>query len=149
RKGFVSTLNEVYSSLSMRRRYEVWFLRLGLADGSGAWWFRYLLMNPGRRGCPAAQPLQVWATWFPADAPPQTFIQGFPLEQVQISGRGESPFHFAVEGNAISESSCRGNLSVDGHRISWDLQYSSSFRFTMSDKRWVGFSRTPHSDATF
>jgi hypothetical protein len=42
------TLNEVYSSLSMKRRYEVWFLRLGLADGSGAWWFRYLLMNPYR-----------------------------------------------------------------------------------------------------
>ena len=47
----MQTLNELYSSLSVRRRYEVWFIRLGLADGSGAWWFRYLLMNPGRRGC--------------------------------------------------------------------------------------------------
>jgi len=28
------TLNEVYSTRSMKRRYEVWFLRLGLADGS-------------------------------------------------------------------------------------------------------------------
>ena len=42
-----SQLNAVYSSLSMKRRYEVWFLRCGLADGSGAWWFRYLVMNPG------------------------------------------------------------------------------------------------------
>jgi hypothetical protein len=31
------TLNEVYSSLSTRRRYEVWFVRFGLADGTGAW----------------------------------------------------------------------------------------------------------------
>jgi hypothetical protein len=43
----VRSLNEVYSSLSTRRRYEVWFLRLGLADNSSAWWFRYLLLNPG------------------------------------------------------------------------------------------------------
>jgi len=76
------TLNEVYSSLATRRRYEVWFLRLGLADGRGAWWFRYLLMNSGRSVCAGgsgAQPVQVWATWFPRDAKPQTFIQGFPL----------------------------------------------------------------------
>src|SRR3989442_553024 len=50
-----SSLNAVFSTASMRRRYEVWFIRLGLADGSGAWWFRYLLMNLGRAalgGCP-------------------------------------------------------------------------------------------------
>ena len=47
----VHSLNEVYSSLSQRRRYEVWFLRPGLADGSGAWWLRYLLSSPGRGGC--------------------------------------------------------------------------------------------------
>jgi hypothetical protein len=45
----VRTLNEAFSTLSMRRRYEVWFLRVGLANGSGAWWFRYLLTNPGAR----------------------------------------------------------------------------------------------------
>ena len=37
----------------MKRRYEVWFLRCGLADGGGAWWFRYLLLNRGRGGCGA------------------------------------------------------------------------------------------------
>ena len=47
----MKTLNEVFTKLTMRRRYEVWFLRVGLGDGSGAWWFRYLLMNPGRGGC--------------------------------------------------------------------------------------------------
>ncbi|MGA7078067.1 MAG: hypothetical protein WBY61_05075, partial [Terriglobales bacterium] len=61
----MKTLNEVYSPLSARRRYEVWFLRLGLADGSGAWWFRYLLMNPGRNANrnddAGALPVQVWA----------------------------------------------------------------------------------------
>jgi len=50
----MQTLNEVYSSLSVRRRYEVWFVRFGLPDGAGAWWFRYLLTNPGRDGCSTA-----------------------------------------------------------------------------------------------
>src|SRR3989442_1224800 len=47
------TLNEVYTKLSMRRRYEVWFLRVGLGNGSRAWWLRYLLMNPGQDECAA------------------------------------------------------------------------------------------------
>src|SRR6266481_6077130 len=49
----MKTFNERFSAVSMRRRYEVWFLRLGLSDASGAWWFRYLLMNPGEAGAPA------------------------------------------------------------------------------------------------
>ena len=88
---FVKTLNEAFCTPSMRRRYEVWFLRLGLADGSGAWWFRYLLMNPGRGGCPGnlqGMPVQVWANWFPHGAKPQSFIQGFAWEGFQLSGKG-------------------------------------------------------------
>ena len=150
--GSVITLNEVYSSLSTRRRYEVFFIRLGLADGNGAWWFRYLLMNPGRNGCPehaAGKPVQVWATWFPAAGVPQTFIQGFSLAQFQLSPRGQSPVHFAVADNVLDENSCRGRLQVDGHEVSWDLNYHSTFRVTLSSKGWIGFSRTPHSDAVF
>jgi hypothetical protein len=146
------TLNEVYSSLSTRRRYEVWFCRLGLADGSGAWWFRYLLMNPGRGGCseaPRALPVQVWATWFPNAGKPQTFIQGFPLETLNLSTREQNPFHFRIADNAIEQDSCRGNLRLDGHEISWDLRYRSTFGVTLSNKGWIGFSRTPHSDAAF
>jgi hypothetical protein len=148
----VKTLNELYSSLSSRRRYEVWFLRLGLADGSGAWWFRYLLMNPGRSGCagdPRGMPVQVWATWFPQGGKPQSFIQGFPLAGLELSARGQNPFHFRIGNNEIGESSCRGELQVGEHAISWDLKYCSSFRVTLSHKGWIGFSRTPHSDALF
>jgi hypothetical protein len=39
-------------------------------------------------------------------------------------------------------------LQVDGHLISWDLHYNSTFRVSLSSKGWIGFSRTPHSDAT-
>jgi hypothetical protein len=148
----VKTLNEVYSSRSVSRRYEVWFLRMGLADGSGAWWFRYLLMNPGRNGCPgnpAGMPVQVWATWFPRDAKPQSFIQGFPLENLELSPRGQNPFHFRVGNNQIEQNACRGALEVDGHKISWDMEYRSTFRVTLSNKGWIGFSRTPHSNARF
>jgi hypothetical protein len=148
----VKTLNEVYSSLSTRRRYEVWFLRLGLGDGSGAWWFRYLLMNPGRVGCPGnprGLPVQVWATWFPRDAKPQSFLQGFPLGGLDLSARAQNPFHFRTGNNEIGENSCRGMLEVEGHKISWDLRYRSTFHVTLSNKGWIGFSRSPHSDALF
>jgi len=148
----VKTLNELYSSLSARRRYEVWFVRLGLADGGGAWWFRYLLMNPGRCGCagdPRGMPVQVWATWFPRDGKPQSFIHGFPLEGLDLSARRQNPFHFRIGNNGIGENSCRGTLEVGGHTISWDLHYGSAFRVTLSNKGWIGFSRTPHSDALF
>lgn len=148
----LATLNEAFSKLTVRRRYEVWFLRMGLADGSGAWWFRYLLMNPGRRGCEGnsqGMPVQVWATWFPAGGRPQSFIQGFPLEGLDISGKSVSPFHFQVEDNGIDEDSCRGQLEVEGHTISWKLRFCSTFCATLSSKGWIGFSRTPHSDAIF
>ncbi len=148
----MSTLNEVFSALSVRRRYEVWFLRMGLADGSGAWWFRYLLMNPGRGGCvenPRGMPVQVWATWFPAEGAPHSFIHGVPLQGLDISDRGKCPFHFRIGDNGIEEESCRGALKTEGHSISWNLRYRSTFRATLSSKGWIGFSRTPHSDATF
>jgi hypothetical protein len=148
----MKTLNEVYSRLSTRRRYEVWFVRLGLADGNGAWWFRYLLTNPGREGCGSdlrQMPVQVWASYFPPGCRPQTFIQGFPLSSLGISAKGQSPFQFRVGANAINEDSCRGHLQLEGHEISWDLRYQSGFRATLSDKGWIGFSRTPHSGATF
>ena len=148
----MATLNEVFSSLLVRRRYEVWFLRMGLADGSGAWWFRYLLMNPGRGGCqgnPRGLPVQVWATWFPVNGKPRSFIQGFPLQEFALSGRGKSPFHFRIGGNEIGEDCCRGALEVDGHSIAWNLRYRSTFRATLSNKGWIGFSRSPHSDAIF
>lgn len=148
----MTTLNEIFSALSVRRRYEVWFLRMGLADGSGAWWFRYLLMNPGRSGCaenPQGMPVQIWATWFPAEGKPQTFIQGFPLQGIDLSGQGQSPFYFRIGRNRIEEESCSGALEVDGHLISWNLRYRSTFRVTLSSKGWIGFSRTPHSDAMF
>lgn len=136
----------------MRRRYEVWFVRLGLVNGTGAWWFRYLLMNSGRGGCagnPSGMPVQLWATWFPQGGKPQSFIQGFSLEDLELSARKQSPFRFRVGTNAIGENFCQGDLAVDGHRISWALQYSSTFRVTLSNKGWIGFSRSPHSDAVF
>ena len=148
----MKTFNEPFSKLSMRRRYEVWFLRLGLADGSGAWWFRYLLMNPGREECGSnsrQQPVQVWATWFPRTGKPQTWIQGFSLQDFRLSARGASPLLFEAGENRISENECRGRLEADGHRICWDLQYRSTFRAQLSSKGWIGFSRTPHSDAIF
>jgi len=153
----VKTLNEVYSSLSSRRRYEVWFIRMGLADGSGAWWFRYLLINPGRKGCAndarglpvQGLPVQVWATWFPRDGKPQSFIQGFPLEGLDLTARRQNPFHLRSGKNEIGENYCRGALDVGGHAISWDLRWRSTFHVTLSNKGWIGFSRTPHSDALF
>jgi hypothetical protein len=147
-----SKLNAVYSSLSMKRRYEVWFVRCGLAGGSGAWWFRYLIMNPGipRVGVASAEmPAQVWATWFPEGGAPRSFIQGFPLGNLRCSARGEIPFHCRIGDNGIEQDFCWGDLAVDGHSISWKLAIHSNFGTILSDKGWIGFSRSPHSDAMF
>lgn len=136
----------------MRRRYEVWFVRLELADGSGACWLRYLLMNPGRGGWginPEGKPVQVWATWFPVGEKPEGFIQGFEASELAISRKGHAPFHFQVGENKVEEDRCCGALQVNGHSISWDLRYCSTFQTTLSNKGWIGFSRTPHSDAIF
>ena len=136
----------------MKRRYEVWFLRCGLADGSGAWWFRYLVMNPGRGGCNAdssGMPVQVWATWFPRGNPPRTFIQGYPTEALELSGRGQLPFRWRVAESGIEEGACWADICVDGHTISWKLRYASVFSTVLSYKGWIGFSKTPHSNAVF
>ena len=144
--------NHIYTKPTMRRRYEVWFLKVLLADGSGAWWFRYLLMNPGRAdggGCPnnpLGMPLQAWATWFPKEGEPQSFIQGFQQQDVLL---GNQPFEISFSGNRIDEHSCAGRVESDGHEVSWDLKYRSTFASSMSEVSWIGFSRTPHSDATF
>ena len=150
----MNTLNELFTSLSMPRRYEVWFFRMGLADGSGAWWFRYLLMNPGRGGCtrdPQGQPVQVWATWFPREGKPETWIQGFPGESLRLSlgKRGANPFSLEIGDNRIGENECSGRIEANGKKISWDLRYRSNFRVELSSKGWIGFSRTAHSDAVF
>ncbi len=141
----------------MRRRYEVWFLRFALADGSGAWWLRYLLLNLGRScagGCGGkfnfpGYPVQVWATWFPRGEAPQSFIAGFPQGDLALSERFASPFSLECAGQHIGEDSCRAEIEVGGHRISWDLRYTSSLAYSMSEKGWIGFSRTPHAAAVF
>ncbi|MGH9804618.1 MAG: hypothetical protein ACRD4D_05555 [Candidatus Acidiferrales bacterium] len=145
-------LNAVYTRRSMRRRYEVWFVRFHLADGSGAWWFRYLLMNPGRgeggcAGVSRGEPVQVWATWFPREGKPQSAIQGFPLAALSLSARGASPFFFRAGENRIGEDGCSGKLEAEGLRVSWELRWRSSFGATVADWGWIGFSRTAHSDA--
>ncbi len=136
----------------MRRRYEVWFLRFALRDGSGAWWFRYLLMNLGRAGCPSraeqnAMPGQVWATFFPRHGNPKTAIRGFPLSQVDLhAGR---PFSLALGENRIGEDQCNGRIDFNGQPLTWNLRYTSSFGTVLSTVGWIGFSKTPHSDAVF
>ena len=144
-------LNAVYSTPKMRRRYEVWFVRCGLADGSGAWWFRYLLVNNLKvpPEASARRHFQVWASWFPRDSAPQSFIVDLPLEQLAISTRGQVPFHCHDAENGIEEGRCWGNLRPDGHHISWNIRIHSHFGAKLSDKGWIGFSRSPHSDAAF
>jgi hypothetical protein len=71
------------------------------------------------------------------------------LEGLDLSARGQAPFRFRIGNHGIEDSSCQGALEVEGHSISWDLHYRSTFRITLSAKGWIGFSRTPHSDARF
>jgi hypothetical protein len=147
--------NAIFSTRKMKRRYEAWFLRFALADGSGAWWLRYLLLNLGRScfgGCggnASGFPVQLWATWFPPDGAAQHFLAGFPQGDLEMSGRFAAPFFLECGGRRMEENSCRAAIEVEGHRISWDLRYRSSRSYSMSEKGWIGFTRTPHVDAVF
>ena len=144
-------LNAVYSNAKMRRRYEVWFVRCGLADGNGAWWFRYLLVNNYRPkpNLPPRRLYQVWATWFPKNSAPESFIVDIPAEQVNLSAPGHLPFHFRAAESGIEEGRCWGSLRPEGHHLLWNLRIHSHFGVKLSDKGWIGFSRSPHSDAAF
>ena len=55
----------------------------------------------------------------------------------------------SIAENTINEESCRGHLRVDGREVRWDLRYQSRFHVTLSNKGWIGFSKTPHSDCIF
>ena len=149
------SFNAIFSTPKMKRRYEAWFLRFALADGSGAWWLRYLLLNLGNScfgGCGGSArgfPVQVWATWFPRGDNPQHYLAGFPQGSLQTSKRLASPFFLECEGQRFEENSCRAVIELNGHQISWDLQFHSTHAYTMSDKGWIGFTRTPHADAVF
>jgi hypothetical protein len=144
-------LNAVYSTAKMRRRYEVWFIRCGLADGSGAWWFRYLLVQQPKSTAafPQRRYFQVWAAWFPKEAAPKSFSVDVPLQELHLSEPGRVPFHCRVNESGIEEGRCWGNLRPEGHHISWNLRIHSHFGVKLSDKGWIGFSRSPHSDATY
>lgn len=160
----MKSLNQAYSRLDMKRRYESWFVRFGLANGAGAWWLRYVLSNLGRGGCAGlrgAAAAQVWATWFPAVGHPEIFIQEFPVDAVRLGEAGHrgigssgdlkpdpsALFCLKIGNNEIGENGCRGAIEARGTRVSWDLTYRSHFAVTISNKGWIGFSRTPHSDA--
>ncbi len=147
-------MNAIYSSLRMRRRYEAWFLTLRMADGSGAWWFRYLLHTPGRPRDgmlrdPQDFPMQLWATWFPRDGAPQSFLQGFPLQDFSSSGRNRRPFHLQIGNHFLDDEGCRGGVESRDHRIHWELQVRSTQHYSLSEVGWIGFCRAAHSDAVF
>lgn len=102
----------------------------------------------------SAAPAQVWATWFPRDGRAETYVQEFPLEAVRVEGSkpphssdAGAEFSLAIGPNRIEENGCRGAMEARGTKIWWDLMYRSHFATTISNKGWIGFSRTPHSDA--
>ena len=38
----------------------------------------------------------------------ESFIQGFPMEGLDLSHKGQCPFHFRIGGNSIDDNSCQG-----------------------------------------
>src|SRR5260370_6777742 len=113
----------------------------------------------GGAGDAEGQAVQVWATWFPREGKPETWIQGFSLESLcsnnvgldkasadaassngaGLSNRGTSPFFLGIGENRIGENECSGRIEVGGQRIWWAFRIRSSFRAALSNKGWVGF----------
>lgn len=149
------SLNAIFSTREMKRRFEVWFLHVALADGSGAWSIRYQILNLGRSyggGCSGqsqGEPVQIWASWFPRGGAPEIYARGFSQDDLETSNRSASPFKLEFSGNGINDNACHAELELSGHRISWDLTYRSTVGYVIGDKGWMGFSRTAHADARF
>ena len=61
----------------------------------------------------------------------------------------DQPLYFEHGLNRITHDSCHGLVRAKGRTIEWDLRYRSSAGFVMSNVGWIGFSRTPHTDAVF
>jgi hypothetical protein len=76
-------------------------------------------------------------------------LAGLPQGDFEMSERFAAPFFLECGGQRIEENACRAAIEVEGHRISWDLRYCSSRSYSMSEKGWVGFTRTSHADAVF
>jgi hypothetical protein len=141
-------MNVVYTARQMKRRYEVWFLRCGLADGRGAWWLRYLLLNLGRGGAARSHRPNLCKFGLPgsrAKASRRHSSKAIPPRALQLSSRRQLPFHLRIAESAIEEGTCWGEPQGGRARDFVEAAYHSQFGVVLSDKDGSVFRnrRTP------
>jgi hypothetical protein len=145
-------MNVVYTARQMKRRYEVWFLRCGLADGRGAWWLRYLLLNLGRGGAARNHRPNLCKFGLPgsrAKASRRHSSKAIPPRALQLSSRRQLPFHLRIAESGIEEGTCWGEPQGGRARDFVEAAVSLAVRRGAERQGWIGFSKSPHSNALF
>jgi hypothetical protein len=101
--------------------YEVWYLTWNHPGTDQGFWLRYITEAP------VDGPLrgELWFARFDPSKPERTFgiHKRFPATELTSAA---DPFALAIAGNRLGHDHAIGQLSGDGHQISWDLRWNAA-----------------------
>jgi hypothetical protein len=101
--------------------YESYFQRANHPSEPRAFWIRYTVFSP--TGRPADALGELWAIYFDRLTDRIVAVRETkPISECSFSGRG---LDVRVGAATLDSESLRGSASCEGHRIDWDLTYSS------------------------
>lgn len=101
--------------------YEVWYLTLNAPGANAGFWFRYTLDAPVQ-GEPHGE---LWGNFFDGAARERTFGLRSRFACADF-GVGTSPLIHFGHSAELDEGGAFGILEGDGHRLKWDLQFTTS-----------------------
>jgi hypothetical protein len=104
-----------------RGHYESYFQRANHPTEPRAFWIRYTVFSP--KGRPADALGELWAIYFDRRNDHIVAVRETrPIAECSFSNRG---LQARIGAAVLSQESLQGSASCEGHRIGWDLRYSS------------------------
>lgn len=102
--------------------YESWFCRANHPSRPLAFWIRYTIFSPAGRFEDAIG--ERWAVFFDGERDTITAVKSeHPIDRCRFAERG---LEVDIAGSRLDGASLRGEASCAGHRIEWELAYSTS-----------------------
>lgn len=101
--------------------YESWFQRANHPTRPQGFWIRYTIFCP--KGRPDAAEGELWAIYFDGETGAITAVkEDIPIGECSFGPRG---IDVAIREARLDATSLRGAASCAGHRLGWDLTYTS------------------------
>jgi len=105
---------------SKKGHYESYFVRANHPNKPHAFWVRYTIFSP--EGSNNESVGEIWAMYFNGESNEVVAVQEtFPINQCQFSG---NKYDFRVGENVLTKGHLSGAATLNGHSISWLLNYS-------------------------